>query len=83
VFLVMCWRSADTGWVVGGGQRVAYGTSNGVYFQELREPVKVLSLTDVSQVEILDEYGVLIVLSGWSYTAIDNHLVLTFFSDFQ
>jgi RHO1 GDP-GTP exchange protein 1/2 len=52
----------------GGGQKVAYGTFDGVYFQDLREPdrepVKVLALTDVAQVDVLDDYGLLIVLSG-------------------
>ena len=55
----------------GGGQKVAYGTFDGVYFQDLREPnrepVKVLALTDVAQVDVLDDYGLLIVLSGGSY----------------
>ncbi|KAF8268770.1 CNH domain-containing protein [Lactarius quietus] len=50
-----------------GGQKVAYGTFDGVYFQDLREPtrepVKVLALTDVAQVDVLDDYGLLIVLS--------------------
>ena len=54
----------------GGGQKVAYGTFDGVYFQDLREPnrepIKVLALTDVAQVDVLDEYGLLIVLSGGS-----------------
>ena len=53
---------------IGGGQKVAYGTFDGVYFQDLREPnrepVKVLALTDVAQVDVLDDYGLLIVLSG-------------------
>ena len=47
---------------------MAYGTFDGVYFQDLqepnREPVKVLALTDVAQVDVLDDYGLLIVLSG-------------------
>ena len=54
-----------------GGQKVAYGTFDGVYFQDLREPnrepVKVLALTDVAQVDVLDDYGLLIVLSGASH----------------
>jgi hypothetical protein len=53
---------------VDGGQKVAYGTFDGVYFHDLREPnrepVKVLALTDVAQVDVLDDYGLLIVLSG-------------------
>lgn len=59
---------------VGGGQKVAYGTFDGVYFQDLREPdrepIKVLALTDVAQVDVLDEYGLLIVLSGASCAAV-------------
>jgi len=55
---------------VGGGQKIAYGTLDGVYFQDLqepnREPNKVLALIDVAQVDVLDEYGILIVLSGQS-----------------
>ncbi|KAN0129875.1 CNH domain containing protein, partial [Lactarius tabidus] len=51
-----------------GGQKVAYGTFDGVYFHDLREPnrepVKVLALTDVAQVDVFDDYGLLIVLSG-------------------
>jgi hypothetical protein len=63
---------------VDGGQKVAYGTFDGVYFQDLRErdrePIKVLALTDVAQVDVLDEYGLLIVLSGGSYAAVASLL---------
>ncbi|KAI0060701.1 CNH-domain-containing protein [Artomyces pyxidatus] len=49
------------------GRKVVYGTYDGVYFSDLREqnrdPVKVLALTDVAQVDVLDDYGLLIVLS--------------------
>ncbi|KZV74551.1 CNH-domain-containing protein [Peniophora sp. CONT] len=49
------------------GRQVVYGTNDGVYLsdlaQPLREPVKVLALTDVSQIDVLDDYGLLIVLS--------------------
>ena len=48
--------------------QIAYGTDNGVYFSDLRdrskEPVQVLSLLDVMQVDILEEYELLVVLSG-------------------
>ena len=44
-----------------------YGTDDGVYISDLREqnrdPVKMLALTDVAQVDVLDDYGLLIVLS--------------------
>ena len=50
------------------GRRVVYGTDDGVYRSNLgernREPVKVLALLDVSQVDVLEDYGLLIVLSG-------------------
>ncbi|KAF9454241.1 RhoGEF Rgf2 [Macrolepiota fuliginosa MF-IS2] len=50
-----------------GGRRVVYGTDDGVYISDLREPgrepVKVLSLLEVSQVDVLEEYQLLIVLS--------------------
>lgn len=45
-----------------------YGTDDGVYLSDLREPnrdpVKVLALMDVSQVDVLDDYQLLLVLSG-------------------
>lgn len=50
-----------------GGQRIAYGTNNGVYLGDRREPghapVKVLDLPKVMQVDVLDKYQLLIVLS--------------------
>lgn len=53
---------------VGNGRRVAFGTDDGVYLSDLREPnrdpIKVLALLDVSQVDVLEEYQLLIVLSG-------------------
>lgn len=52
----------------GGGRRVVYGTDDGVYVSDLREankgPVKVLALLEVLQVDVLEEYELLIVLSG-------------------
>ena len=45
-----------------------YGTDDGVYLSDLREqnqePVKVLALLDVMQVDVLEDYQLLIVLSG-------------------
>lgn len=56
--------------VVGGGRRIVYGTDDGVYLSDLREPrqepVKVLALLDVVQVDVLEDYQLLIVLSGKS-----------------
>jgi hypothetical protein len=44
-----------------------YGTDDGVYLSDLRgqrtEPMKVLTLMDVSQVDVLEDYQ-LLVLSG-------------------
>jgi RHO1 GDP-GTP exchange protein 1/2 len=52
------------------GRRIAYGTDEGVFFADLKdqaaEPVKVLSIADVTQVDILEEYQLLVVLSGAS-----------------
>jgi CNH domain len=52
----------------GGARRIVYGTDDGVYLSDLRagnqDPVKVLELLDVSQVDVLEEYQLLIVLSG-------------------
>lgn len=45
-----------------------YGTDDGIYLSNLgernREPVKVLALNDVQQVDVLEDYQLLIVLSG-------------------
>lgn len=50
-----------------GGRKVVYGTDDGVYITDLREvnkdPVKVLALLEVSQVDVLEDYQLLIVLS--------------------
>jgi RHO1 GDP-GTP exchange protein 1/2 len=52
----------------GFGRRVVYGTDDGVYLSDIRsakkEPTKVLSLLEVTQVDVLEEYQLLIVLSG-------------------
>lgn len=49
-----------------------YGTDDGVYISSIwdrgRTPVKVLSLKDVSQVDVLEDYQLLIVLSGKSHS---------------
>ncbi|KAL5531399.1 hypothetical protein ACEPAG_4276 [Sanghuangporus baumii] len=56
------------------GRRVAYGTNDGVYFSDLRNPdrhpVRVLGISDVTQIDVLEEYQLLIVLS--------EHSVITF-----
>ncbi|KZP01607.1 CNH-domain-containing protein [Calocera viscosa TUFC12733] len=50
-----------------GGNKVAYGTDDGVYISDIRvltqDPVKVLAIPDVTQVDVLEEYQLLIVLS--------------------
>lgn len=57
------------------GRRVIYGTNNGVFLSELRKdarpPTEVLPLRDVTQIEVLEEYQVLLVLSDktlWTFT---------------
>lgn len=53
---------------VDAGRRFVYGTDDGVYLSDIeernREPVKVLALLEVTQVDVLEEYQLLIVLSG-------------------
>lgn len=48
--------------------QIAYGTDTGVYFSDLRDrsrnPVQVLALPDIIQVDVLEEYELLVVLSG-------------------
>ncbi|KAG5351137.1 hypothetical protein C0989_007763 [Termitomyces sp. Mn162] len=50
-----------------GGRKIVYGTNDGVYITDLRdagrEPTRVLALLDVSQVDVLEDYQLLIVLS--------------------
>ncbi|KAK4689351.1 RHO1 GDP-GTP exchange protein 1/2, partial [Tremellales sp. Uapishka_1] len=55
------------------GRRMIYGTDEGVYFsnlrdEKLREPVKVINLLDVTQVDVIEEFQLLIVLSERSVT---------------
>ena len=51
-----------------GGRKVVYGTDDGVYLSDFRErnrdPVKVLGLREVLQVDVLEDYQLLVVLSG-------------------
>ncbi len=56
------------------GRRMIYGTDEGVYFSNLRDdrlraPTKVLAMTDVTQVDVLEEFQLLIVLAERSVTA--------------
>lgn len=54
-----------------GGRRMIYGTDEGVFFSNLRDerlrtPAKVVALPDVTQVDVLEEFQLLIVLAGTS-----------------
>ena len=75
------WSLNPTVFIVDGGQRVVYGTDDGVYLSDLREPrqepVKVLALVDVAQVDVLDDYQLLIVLSGESHCLFLTYADLT------
>lgn len=55
-------------WFIDQGRRIVYGTDDGIYLSNLwernRDPIKVLALKDVSQVDVLEDYQLLIVLSG-------------------
>ncbi|GAA95551.1 uncharacterized protein L969DRAFT_92682 [Mixia osmundae IAM 14324] len=57
-------------------QQVVIGTDNGVYLADLHrrsKPVKVIALVNVTQVDVLEDYGILIVLA--------DKTVQTFFID--
>lgn len=46
-----------------------YGTDEGVFFSNLRDerlriPAKVVAIPDVTQVDVLEEFQLLIVLAG-------------------
>lgn len=47
---------------------MVYGTDNGVYLANLlakdKAPIKVIAVANVTQVDVLEEYGILIVLAG-------------------
>jgi RHO1 GDP-GTP exchange protein 1/2 len=46
---------------------MVYGTDAGVYFSDLRQkkpPMKMISVASVTQVDVLEEHGILIVLAG-------------------
>lgn len=49
------------------GRRIIYGTEDGVYLSDLREkarpPTKVLPLPGVTQIDVLEEYQILIILA--------------------
>ncbi|KAM0753215.1 RhoGEF Rgf2 [Meredithblackwellia eburnea MCA 4105] len=59
------------------GNRMVYGTDNGVYLSDLRDkskvPVKVISVPNVTQLDVLEEQGILVVLA--------DKAVQTFFVD--
>lgn len=50
------------------GSKIVYGTDNGVYISDItqrgQDPVQVLSLVDVMQVDVLEDQDLLIVLAG-------------------
>ena len=61
-------------WAIDNGNRMIYGTDEGVYFSnlrddKLREPVRVINLLDVTQVDVIEEYQLLIVLHERSVTS--------------
>jgi RHO1 GDP-GTP exchange protein 1/2 len=63
--------------LVDAGRRVVYGTDDGVYISDMmdcgREPLKVLALMDITQIDVLEEYQLLIVLSGTCHPSIVYH----------
>ncbi|KAK4698852.1 hypothetical protein P7C70_g7416, partial [Phenoliferia sp. Uapishka_3] len=53
------------------GNRMVYGTDNGAYLSDLRDnakvPVKVISVPNVTQLDVLEEQGILIVVVGGGF----------------
>jgi hypothetical protein len=51
-----------------GGTQMVYGTDNGVYLANLlakeKSPIKVIAVPNVTQVDVLEDYGILVVLAG-------------------
>ncbi|CCO29199.1 Rho1 guanine nucleotide exchange factor 1 [Rhizoctonia solani AG-1 IB] len=48
-------------------QTIAYGTDDGVYFQPRNaQPRKAIDLTDVQQIDVLEDLSLLVVLAGMS-----------------
>lgn len=68
IYCVGLIRIADPMRCLDRGRSIVYGTDDGVYISSFtspeNEPVKVLALLDVLQVDVLEEYELLIVLSG-------------------
>ncbi len=62
-----------------GGRRMAYGTDDGIYISDLRDmskdPVKVLALLEVMQIDVLEAYQLLIILSGTCPVVLGNALL--------
>jgi len=67
-----------------GGRKVVYGTDDGIYLSDFRErnrdPVKVLGLREVLQVDVLEVYQLLVVLSGTDEVIPRHRTQLTFSS---
>jgi hypothetical protein len=65
----------DSGWVTDvvpdGGRKLIYGTDNGIYMSDRRSkdnatPKRVIDVPSVTQVDVLEEYQLLLVLSNRS-----------------
>lgn len=67
IFFLLC-KSRCLLWLKDAGRRMVYGTDDGVYMSDFndrqRDPVKVLALLDVTQVDVVEEFQLLVVLSG-------------------
>ncbi|ODV90136.1 hypothetical protein CANCADRAFT_26059 [Tortispora caseinolytica NRRL Y-17796] len=54
-----------------GSRKLLYGTDHGIFWSEMRvkpgtiaqKPTKILAMTNVSQIELLEEYGMMLVLA--------------------
>lgn len=63
------------------GRKIVYGTADGIYLSEIqdinRDPVKVVAILDVTQVDVLEEYQLLVVLAGEGFISFPVTKLLT------
>lgn len=66
---------------------MVYGTDNGVYLANLlakeKSPIKVVAVANVTQVDVLEEYGILIVLAGMTTFWFPSKAAILKLSHFQ
>jgi hypothetical protein len=61
-------RSFDANLAIDGGRKLIYGTDNGIYISDRKNkdavPKRVIDAQSVTQIDLLEEYGLLLILSN-------------------